>query len=404
MNFWWILYIIDWMLFIPVALTALYILVFAIAALLWHRDSPNNAKQNKRFIIIIPAYHSDDVIMDTVNSALGQTYAQRNFDIVVVSDHQKEMTNMQLAQMPITLLTPNFVQSSKAKSLQYAILNLPQFKIYDAVVILDAGNMVEPEFLEQVNDAFESSGTKVMQCHRLARNNETAISRLDAIFEEINNSVFRFGHLAVGLSSSLNGSGMVFDFQWFKHNIMRVRVSIGLDKELESMLVHEGIFIDYFDTIHVYDIKTDKVTDFNNQRGRWTYSQLHFLVNNIHYLPSALMNSRYDHVDKIIQWMLVPRTIAMGVIIVMGIILPFIYLTLAIKWWVVAAVILLAFSIATPDYLVDKNWDKDFLHAPLVTIGGLLNIFRAGRDEAGNRLDAFSHIIRRLKPKKKHKK
>ena len=80
MNFWWILYTIDWLLFIPVAFTALYILVFAVASFFWHRDTPNNAKQNKRFIVIIPAYRCDDIIMDTVNSALGQTYAQRNFD------------------------------------------------------------------------------------------------------------------------------------------------------------------------------------------------------------------------------------------------------------------------------------------------------------------------------------
>lgn len=401
MNFWWILYTVDWVLFIPVALTALYIFVFAVAAMFWNRDIPSKAKKSNRYIVLIPAYRSDKLIMDTVNSVLGQTYAQRNFDIVVVSDHQSEITNMRLAQLPITLLTPNFERSSKAKSLQYGILNLPQFKIYDAVVILDAGNVVEPEFLEQVNDAYESAGTKAIQCHRLARNNDTPISRIDAIFEEINNSVFRLGHLAIGLSSSLNSSGMVFNYQWFKENIMKIRVSVGEDKELESLLVHEGIYIDYFDSIHVYDVKTSLVKDFNNQRGRWTYTQLHSLVNNFHYLPSALLSSHYDHVDKIIQWMLVPRTIMMGIIMVTSIVLPFIYLTLAIKWWVVAAFILLAYSLATPDYLVDKNWDKDFLRAPLVTIGGLLNIFRAGRDEAGNRLDAFSHLIRKFKPKKK---
>ena len=67
------------------------------------------------------------------------------FDVVVISDHQEEMTNMRLAQYPITLLTPNFEESTKAKSLQYAILNLPEFKIYDIALILDADNIVERE-------------------------------------------------------------------------------------------------------------------------------------------------------------------------------------------------------------------------------------------------------------------
>lgn len=401
MDFWWILYIIDGLLFLPIAITTCYVLVFSIIGLFRHKREIKKAKGINRFIVLIPSYKSGKKVLETVNSVLGQTYNQRNFDIVVIADHESEMINMRLAQMPITLLTPNFEKSSKAKSLQYAILNLPQFKIYDAVVVLDAGNIVDPEFMEQVNDAYDTSGSKVIQTHRVARNRDTAIARMDATFEEINNTIFRSAHLTVGLSAALNSSGSVFNFIWFKQNIMKIRSTVGEDKELEGMLIQEGIYIDYFEDIHVYDEKTRLIKDFNNQRGRWTYIQLHSLLNNIHFLPSGIMSSQYDQIDKIIQWMLVPRTIMMGVIAIMGMALPFIYFSLAIKWWVAAAVILFAFSLAVPDYLVDKNWDKDYLRAPLITIGGLFNIFRAGRDEAGNRLDAFSHLIQKLKFKKK---
>ena len=404
MDFWWILYIIDWALFIPVAITVIYILFFAISAIFKSRTEIPRAKQQNRFIVLIPSYKSDRKILETVNSVLGQTYSQRNFDVVVISDHQSEMINMELAQMPVTLLTPNFKKSSKAKSLQYAILRLPQFKIYDIVVLLDAGNLVEPEFLEQVNDAFESAGTKAIQTRRMARNRDTAIARLDTIFEEINTNIFRRGHLSVGLSSALNSSGSAFDFLWFKRNIPKVQSMVGEDKELEALLLREGIYIDYFEDIHVYDEKTRRIHDFNLQRGRWTYIQLHNLLNNIRFLPTALMNSQYDMVDKIIQWMLIPRTIMMGFIGIMSIILPFIYFSLAIKWWAIAAIGMFAYSLATPDYLVDKNWDRDFLRSPLITIGSIYNIFRAGRDEAGNRLDAFSHLIHKLKFKRKKKK
>ena len=115
------------------------------------------------------------------------------------------------------------------------------------------------------------------------------------------------------------------------------------------------------------------------------------------------MNSQYDLVDKIIQWMLIPRTIMMGVVSIMCITLPFIYFTLALKWWAITAIALFAYALATPDYLVDKNWNRDFLRAPLITIGALYNIFRAGRDETGTRLDAFSHLIRKLKLKANNK-
>lgn len=391
------------MLFLPVAFTVAYVLLFSITATLRTRATPAKAKGQNRFIILIPAYKSNVRILETVNSILGQTYAQRNFDVVVISNHQDEIINMRLAQLPITLLTPNFERSTKVKALQYAILNLPQFKIYDAVILLDAGNIVTPEFLEQVNDAFDSAGTKAIQTHRMSRNLDTPIARMDSIFEEINNTIFRRGHQAAGLSASLNSSGSVFDFNWFKRNILKLRCTVGEDKELEAFLLREKIYIDYFEDIHVYDEKTRTIKDFNNQRGRWTYIQLHNLLNNFHFLPFAFMNSQHDLVDKVIQWMLIPRCIMMGIIAIMSVVLPFIYLSLALKWWLIATISLFAFALATPDYLVSKNWDKDFLRAPLITIGALYNIFRAGRDETGTRLDAFSHLIQKLKFKEKNK-
>ena len=177
-DFWILLYIIDWTLFVLVAITVLYLGVFAIAALFNKHSTLNKAKKQNRFAILIPSYMQDDVIEHTVVSILGQVYPMRMFDVVVISDHQSEMTNMKLAQYPITLLTPDFEESSKAKSLQYAILNLPEFKIYDIVLVLDADNIVGQEFLTQVNDAFETAATKAIQLHRISRNRDTAAARL----------------------------------------------------------------------------------------------------------------------------------------------------------------------------------------------------------------------------------
>lgn len=401
MNIWWILYIIDWGLFIPILLTTVYLLFFAVCSLFRHDSHVGNAKHKNRFIVLIPAYKADKYILRTVNCVLGQSYAMRNFDVVVISDHQGEIVNMQLAQLPITLLTPNFDYSSKLKSLQYAMLNLPQFKIYDAVIILNASDIIEPEFLEQVNDAYDSAGTKVIQTHRLARNNETSIARLDAIFEEINNAIFRRGHLTVGLSAALGNSGCIFEFQWFKQNIMKIRKTIGEDKELEALLMRDGIFIDYFEDIHIYDLKPTTTSEFNDQRRRWTYMQLHSLVNNLRFLPAAMFGRRHDLTDKIIQWMLVPRTIMIGIISIMSVVLPFVYFSLVIKWWAIAAVLLFAFSMATPNYIVGNRWDTDFLKVPFISISALFNVFRAGRDEAGTRINDFGDMMKGFKRKKK---
>ena len=363
MDFWLILYIIDWTLFIVIGGTVLYLGVFAIASIFNRHTVVPKAKKQNRFVILIPSYMQDNMIEHTVLAILSQSYPQRMFDVVVISDHQSEMTNMRLAQYPITLLTPNFAESSKAKSLQYAILNLPEFKIYDIALILDADNLVGQEYLTQVNDAYEIAGTKVIQTHRISRNRDTTVARLGAIFEEINNNIFRRGHINLGLSSALAGSGVAYDFNWFKTNVMKAKTA-GEDKELEALLMRQDYFIDYFDGILVYGEKQRTTAKMNQQRGRWALQQFQNFFRNIRYLPGAIFRKQYNLADKIIQWMLVPRITMMALIIIMSIILPFIYMTLVIKWWVLGAIALFIFALATPDYLVNDLWEHTYLRSP----------------------------------------
>lgn len=378
MIYWNILYIIDTVLFVFMALTVAYLTFFALASQFVKKPVIPKTKRHNRFIVLIPSYKSDAVIERTVRAVLGQSYPQRLFDVVVISDHQSEMTNFRLAQYPITLLTPNFKYSTKGKSLQYAVNNLPQFKIYDLVVVLDADNIVLPEFLDELNNAFEYAGTKAIQTHRLSKNRDTASAMLDATFEEINNSIFRLGHIAVGLSSAISGSGMIFEFNWFKDNIVKTNAAWE-DKELEALLIRQNIYIDYFDHILVFDEKTRRTHDFNRQRGRWAATQFHSFVRNVKYLPAAIFNKQYDLIDKILQWMLPPRTMMMGIIVLMSVTLPFVYLTMAIKWWCLAAVALLMFAVATPDYLVDKHWERAFFKAPLIMFKSLFHVLEVAK-------------------------
>ena len=371
-DFWILLYIIDWFLFIICAGTVIYIGVFSIFSLFNKTNVINKAKLQRRFIVLIPSHKQDEVIEQTVLSILGQSYPQRMFDVAVISDHQSEITNMRLAQYPITLLTPDFEESSKAKSLQYAVLNLPEFKKYDVVIILNADNIVGTEFLTNVNDAYETAATKAIQLHRISRNRDTAAARMDAIFEEINNNIFRKGHINVGLSAALSGSGVAYDFKWFKANVMKAKTA-GEDKEMEALLLRQGVYIDYFDNIYVYGEKKRTTSKLNEQRGRWAWQQIQNLVRNIKFLPGSIFRKQHDLTDKIIQWMLLPRTTMVGIIMLMSVVLPFIYMTLVIKWWILGSIALFFFALATPDYLVDEMWDKTFLRAPFVTLWGIIS-------------------------------
>ena len=385
MLFWIVIYYIDLIFFAIVGLTVAYMGIFALASMFsQHQDVPKTRQEN-RFIILIPAYRNGASALQTVRSILGQTYPQRLFDVTVIADQLDEMSNFHLAQQPVTLLTPNFSKSSRAKSLQLAINNLPQFKLYDIAVVLNPGNLVEPEFLTQLNDAYEAAGTKAIQCHLVSQNRDTVSARLSAIFEEINNSIFRRGHITLGLSAAAASSAMAFDFNWFKTNIMSTKTSWD-DKELEARLLRQHIFVDYFDDIMVYSEKTRSAEDFNRQRRRWLLSHLSTIVRNIRFLPGAILQRHYDLIDKILQWMLMPRMLMMAIILLMGIVLPFIQFTLAIKWWALFAIVLFIFALATPNYLVDDKWDRTFFSVPVILLSSLL-----ARTPIGKKLKSISN-------------
>ena len=83
--------------------------------------------------------------------------------------------------------------------------------------------------------------------------------------------------------------------------------------------------------------------------------------------------------------MLLPRMIMMLIIMAMCIIVPFIYMTAALKWWALFAIVLLIFALATPNYLVDEKWDKTFYLIPFIFLCSLFS-----KTMIGKRLSIFS--------------
>jgi hypothetical protein len=166
-------------------------------------------------------------------------------------------------------------------------------------------------------------------------------------------------------------SGMIFNFEWFKQQILAAKISWA-DKELEALLLRHHIYVDYFDKIIVYGEKARQAEDFNRQHSNWIVKQWRAVLRNLHYLPKAIIQKHYDLIDKLFQWMLLPRMVMMAIILFMCIIMPFIYFTLAVKWWALFAIVLFIFALATPNYLVDDKWDYTFFSIPMILLSFLL--------------------------------
>ena len=364
---------IDSLCFFLLGTSVLYLFVFALLSHIKRKDIYPAAGKLHRFVILYPAYKEDRVIENAISNFLEQDYPKSCYDVVVISDQMQDDTINRLKSMSVTLMEVHFQQSSKAKAMQYAIENLDK-NTYDMVVIMDADNTVEPNFLHELNKAYHS-GCLVIQAHRMAKNLNTDTAILDAVSEEINNSIFRKGHVRLGLSAALIGSGMAIDFQWFKKNIFKLQTA-GEDKELEALLLKENIFIEYLEHVNVYDEKTQKDSTFYNQRRRWLASQLFAIKNNIGKLPGALFDGKFDYANKICQWMMLPRVLLLGFIGIISIIVLLYQWTWAIKWFILELLLVITLSLAVPDYLVNEQFKKAVWKAPKLFLLMTLNLFR----------------------------
>ncbi|MEG0788795.1 MAG: glycosyltransferase [Alistipes sp.] len=365
--------ILDWTFFLVLGLSTLYLFVFALFSIKRREYTFPEAKCMHRFVTLIPAYKGDAVVGQTVEAALNQHYPAELHRVVVIADHCEEQTLQQLAKQPITLLTVNFENSSKAKALNYAIDHLAA-DAAEVVTILDVDNRVDEEFIHQLNNAYDS-GAMAMQAHRTAANRNTDTAVLDAVSEEINNSIFRRGHITLGISSALIGSGMAFDYRWFRDNIARC-TSAGEDKELETLLLRQNIFIEYLDHVVVLDEKVEKDGAFYNQRRRWLAAQFYSLVSGLRDLPVALLSGNIDYCDKLIQWMMPPRILLLGLIPLWAVGLTLLAPLTSIKWWGLLLLLLFAFAFAIPDAQMDDKLKRALRKIPRLFVLMGLNMFR----------------------------
>jgi len=397
---WQMIHIIDIALWLFMAASAVYILFFALVSTLWKKRVSRlttyltgqvlamRKKDHFSYLILYPAYNEDKVIVNSVQKFLAQYYPYNNFHVAVISDHMQPETNKELATLPITLLLPVFNKSSKAKAMQYAMDHFQKPEVrglrsedFDYIVILDADNVVEPHFLEQLNTEC-AKGYKAIQCHRCAKNNDNDIAVLDGVSEEINNTIFRKAHNRIGLSSALIGSGMCFDFQWFKENVYKLTTA-GEDRELEALLLKQKVYIQYESDIHVFDEKVSNKDNFQKQRLRWMTAQIQSLFNLLPYIPKAIMTFNLDFIDKTIQQALIPRSMlivgALGMSIIMTL-FSFIFSNFwYIKWWCLFLTICIALYIATPRQLRSHSVFGKLLSLPKLVWKMALNILKIDR-------------------------
>lgn len=329
--------VIEVVLFSYLAGCILYNLILSVAGRLQRKKSmghlPAEESAFAKMAILIPAYKEDAIILSTAQSYTRLNYPSGQYEVIVIADSLQPETLQQLRQSGVTTVPVSFDKSTKAKSLNAAFAQLGDG--YDLALICDADNMLSTDFLLLVNQAFQA-GEYAIQTQRVAKNLNTPFAVLDAANEIIANHLYRKGANALGLSSSVIGSGMAFHYPLIKGIMQEIDATGGFDKVLQLMVVEKGHAIYYLEDAQVFDEKVEQAATFEHQRRRWLSSQLVYL--RLYWKKGwrELFRGNVDYFNlAVCQNLLLPRLLL--VVCVTAITLLYLllhnYLLLPLAWW-----------------------------------------------------------------------
>lgn len=367
-----------WVLGIYLLINCLYLLFFALAGLFSLPPLQKQAAVYKKIALLFPTYKENTVIIESVRSALTHHY-NGLFEVVVIADGLQAETNTMLKQMGAKVIEVFFEKSTKGKAMRFGMEKL-QDDGFDIAMVLDVDNVLGTDCLNYINSYFVQ-GNKVIQVHRTAKDVDTSFAYLDACNEEVNNQIYRKGHAVMGLSATLIGSGMAFDFSYFYHLLNAVGETIGEDKKLDFLIAKDKIKVAYLNEVYVYDEKVENAQVFTNQRTRWIASQIEFLKLYAFEGLWELFRGNFEFFNKTLQTFLVPRILLLALLFVMAAQSFFNPIGPSQEFWT-ALFLCICFTllIAIPKrFYADKRLYLAILQIPRAMIGMVIALLSIGK-------------------------
>ncbi len=252
-----------------------YQIVVSFCSLIKLKDKKLLIEKDHKFMAVIPAHNEEAVIKNLVESLAAQNYPKELYDIYVIADNCTDAT-AELAKEAGAIVLKRFDEKNKTKghALNWFIKQkIEENADYDALCVFDADNIVDKNFLKNMNKKL-CQGEEVVQGYRDIKNpTDSWIAGGYAIFYWM---MHRFYHLArynLGLSPLLNGTGFMVKFDLLKPNGWQ---TITLTEDIEFSLINiaQGRKLGWAVDAIVYDEQPVSFKASWSQRSRWTVGHL----------------------------------------------------------------------------------------------------------------------------------
>ena len=224
-----------------------------------------------RFAVLIAARNEEAVIGGLVESLLRQNYPRELYDVIVVPNNCTDHTALAAARAGASVLDCTVPTSTKGEVLDFALGRLfRREKEYDAVCVFDADNLVHPDFLQRMNDAWQA-GARVAQGYRDSKNPaDSLISGCYSIYYWMVNRFYSQARFNLGLGAIINGSGFMVSAKMLRRQGGWKTATITEDIEFSALCALRGERIWWVPEAVTFDEQPLTFAQSWKQRKRWS--------------------------------------------------------------------------------------------------------------------------------------
>ena len=252
-------------------LLVVYSLYFVITALfLFKKRKKDSIVSDKysHFTILIPARNEEEVIKDAIQSFKRQKYPKDNYEIVVVINNTTDNTLGVCNAEGVRCILCERKIKNKGDALKEAFDRLKKEKT-DAYIIMDADNVVNDEFLGEMNKSLNEGTLVAKSSMDIKAKENTWVSSSYAIYFFIQSILYSIPRNNIGASCAINGTGIMIKKEVIDKFGFNVR-TITEDLEFMTLCALNNIKIKFVEGAicyaeHPSDFKVSMI-----QRRRWT--------------------------------------------------------------------------------------------------------------------------------------
>ena len=232
------------------------------------------AQRQHRYAVLVSARNEEEVIGELIGSLRAQNYPRELLDICVVADNCTDRT-AQVAREAGAIVYERFdtVNKGKGYALGYLLHELRADvgeSGYDGFFVFDADNIIDPNFVAEMNKVFDTGEYQALTSYRNSKNfADNWITAGYGLWFMREARYLNFPRMLIGTNCAISGTGFLVSSKIIEENGGWPYHLLTEDIQFSAVCAANGWRIGYCDDAIVYDEQPVTFAQSWRQRMRW---------------------------------------------------------------------------------------------------------------------------------------